>query len=371
MGRALPRAPRDDTTAAALILQRYILRQLLTAFVFAVGGMLFIALPAIAVAAVHRLAGVETAAIVLFIPLLMFGLVPYILPLGYLLATVVTFGRLAADKEWTAIRMAGIQPLWMVAPPLALALLCSLGTSWLVSTKLPRDQTKQRQYQVEVLQRTITNLSPGRTELRIGEFLLKANERRGNEFRQVFIHIPGSGDRGSQTMLADSLTISVDESEQMLVVRLRDARVVHGQHAVRNEQPVVTIDLKELVKPQGKHAQAVRYKTSDEVREMLAVEDDPRRVSKMRYTLHHRMAIATTYVMFCLLGVSTGLLLRRGTQLAALSVAVGYALVYYLTVQLVKPLAEAEQLHPVVAAWAANAGAGALGLVLMWRAFRE
>lgn len=354
-----------------MILQRYILRQLLLAFVFAVGGMLFIALPGIAVAAVHRLAGVETAAIALFIPKLVLGLVPYILPLGYLLAIVVTYGRLAADNEWTAIRMAGIRPLWMVVPPMAFAVVCSLGTVWLISTKLPEDNKKQKQYQIEAVQRTLTNLSPGRTELHIGRFHLTAGERKGNEFRRVFIHIPGRGERKSQSMKARSLRIDVEEDGSVLVIRMQGARVVHGVHVTENENPTFRIDLTELIKPPKNRLGNLRYKTSDEIRELLPYEEDSARAADMRFELHHRNAIATTYVMFCLLGVSTGLLLRRGTQLAALSVAVGYAMVYYLAVQLVTPLAETEQLHPIVAAWACNVVGGVLGIVLIWRAFRQ
>ena len=289
-----------------MTLQQYIFKQLLVAFVFAVGGMLFIALPGIAVAAVHRLAGVETAAIAMFVPKLLLSLVPYILPLGYLLATVATFGRLAADNEWTAIRMAGFQPLWLVLPPMLLAILCSVGTTWLMTTKLPEDQKKEKQYQITALQRTITNLSPGRTELHLGRFRLKAAERRGNEFRRVFIHIPDRRGGPSLSLLAASLSIDVTDGGNVLVIPMRDARIVHGDHDTQVENPTFEIDLSELIRPPKNRLGNLRYKTSSEIVELMDVEPDELRRTEMRFELHHRVAIATTFVMFCLLGRGDG-----------------------------------------------------------------
>jgi len=363
---------QHDTTVGPVILQVYIFRQLLMAFTFAVGGMMFIALPGIAVAAVHKLAGVETAAIVRFIPLLMLGLVPYILPLGYLLATVVTFGRLAADNEWTAIRMAGIHPLWICVPPLILALLCSVGTVWLISTRLPEDKRNQTKYLTEAVTTTITSLSPGRTELHLGRFYLQAAYREGNEFRRAFIHIPGKDGRGSLKLQADSLSIDVDKEDRVLVIRMRDARVVHGSHDFQNANPTVRIDLSELIKPRKRGLRGLRYKTSGEISELLEFEEDPKYVARMRFEVHHRNAMATTFIMFCLLGIPTGLLLRRGTQLAALSMAVGYALVYYvLSLRLAESLAETQIVPPGLAAWSVNIFGVVAGLALSWKALRQ
>jgi lipopolysaccharide export LptBFGC system permease protein LptF len=353
-----------------VILQLYILRQIVVAFVFAVGGMLFIALPGIAVAAVHRLAGVDTAAVLLFVPLLVLGLVPYILPLGFLLATVVTYGRLAADNEWTAIRMAGIHPLRMCLAPLGVAVACSAGTLWLISAKLPEVRRNEKQYQVDALQRTVLGLSPGRTELHLGRFYLHSGYREGNEFRNVVIHIPLP--EGARTLYAESVSIEVEPEAEALLVRMRNARIVHGPVDATIESPLVRLDLARLVKRPEHGYRGLRYRTSAEIADLLAAGGEPGLEQEMRFEVHHRNALATTYLMFLLLGVPTGLLLRRGTQLAALAVAVGYALVYYvLSLRLGKELAAFGVLPPELAAWSVNALGALAGLWLLWRAMRQ
>jgi lipopolysaccharide export LptBFGC system permease protein LptF len=77
-------------------------------------------------------------------------------------------------------------------------------------------------------------------------------------------------------------------------------------------------------------------------------------------------------VLFLLLGVPTGLLLRRGTQLGALAVAVGYALVYYiLSMRFGRHLVANHVLPPVLGAWIVIVAGSLVGLVLMRKAIRE
>src|SRR6185503_838178 len=104
-----------------LKLHLYILRELLVSFAFTLGGILVLTLPAIAAIAVHKLAGVKIMLVLLYIPLIQTGMIPYILPLAFLLAVVVTYGRLAADNEWTAIRMSGRNPAACLMPGAVMA----------------------------------------------------------------------------------------------------------------------------------------------------------------------------------------------------------------------------------------------------------
>jgi len=77
-------------------------------------------------------------------------------------------------------------------------------------------------------------------------------------------------------------------------------------------------------------------------------------------------------LVFLGLGASTGLLLRRGTQLAALAVAVGYALGYYmLSMRLGKELVRLGALPPAVGAWATVSLGAVCGVVLLHRAMKR
>jgi lipopolysaccharide export LptBFGC system permease protein LptF len=76
--------------------------------------------------------------------------------------------------------------------------------------------------------------------------------------------------------------------------------------------------------------------------------------------------------MFLLLGIPTGLLLRRGTQLGALSVAVGYALLYYvLAMRLARDLGSDQVLPPLFAAWSVDIAGSVVGAWLLYKALRQ
>ena len=114
-----------------------------------------------------------------------------------------------------------------------------------------------------------------------------------------------------------------------------------------------------------------RYQRSFELMDALeAGELSPRDARHYRWEFHQRIAQAASCLVFALLGASTGLLLRRGTRMAALAVAVGYALAYWLiALRLGKELAISGDIPPALGGWSAVIVMGTVGVVLTRKAF--
>lgn len=348
-----------------------ILRELVEAFLFAVVGLFVIALPVIAVAAVAKLQGVNTLGVLRFLPLLIAGLVPYVLPLSFLLAVVSTYGRLAADNEWTAIRMAGWSPLRMLLPGLVLALALVAGTDWMLEEFMPPIRRAQEGYRFQAIREQFKELKPGETELQLDKFFLSSAWRDGDDFLNAVLFVPEHGKERARWILAERVRFQFTEREVFLF--MQKARILVGPTDVRNENPVFRIDLEQLQPQKEGTYGKVRHKTSAELAELAR---DPKTTPEKRavyvYEVHNRRALSSTYLMFLLLGVPTGLLLRKGTQLGALSAAVGYALAYYLlSMRLSKELASSRVLPPAVGAWCVLAAGVIVGLYLMRRALRR
>ena len=85
-------------------LERYVLGQLVFAFFVTAAGILFIATPAMAVSAVHKLSGVGTLAVLSYLPLLLAGFVPYATPVALLLALVST-----GVQIWFPVLLSGLR----------------------------------------------------------------------------------------------------------------------------------------------------------------------------------------------------------------------------------------------------------------------
>ena len=377
-----------------MTLELYLLRRLLGGLAFACGGMALVAVPCVLVHAVHKVAGVGMAAVLGYVPILMLELAPYLLPLGFLLAVVSAYGRLAADNEWTAMLMAGIHPLRLARPALWVALVLSGGLYFLSTNVSPSLNYQKRNYGKNSAMQLLQSLNPGRTELRFGEFYLSALERDPDDrnlFRQVFVHLPPSKTRPAQTIFAQAVQIVVEGS--LLTVDMTEPRVADDAVDVRVGRSAAQYDLDELFGTQTKDRGAWRFQTSavlderiDRSRDLVARGGEEalaglshsdgiipfKDLRAAAYELHSRSALVLVCPMFLLLGLPTGLGLRKGSQLAALAAAIAYALAYYLiSMRMGKVLANSAVVPEWAAAWGATLLGSLIGAFFTWRAVRR
>jgi len=379
-------------------LHRYIFRQLLLAFVLSAAGMIFIAMPGIAVGAVHKFGGAGMMSVLRIMPLMVAVSVPYVIPVALLLALVSVHGRLVEQNEWTAIRMAGVSPYSMLLPSTLLALMAGTSVYLLHAEVLPWIQLRNKTIQLGELKQALKNLSRGRTEVQIGDFQLSSTYRDPDDhqsFYDCLIELPPRGDEPPQSFLAEA--VRFDFTDTHMTARLFNARGTQdGVNIDQISETTVSVPLEELT---GKRSRAdfsnPRYSRAPERLEasrridlerqtlpyaLIGLGLRPteamytnwdRKQRRLLHSWHDCWSSAATCLMFVLVGVSTGLLLRRGTQLTALGAAVGYAMLYWIaSLRLGKQLARDGVVEPWVGAWVPLIVFTLLGLWMTRRAFR-
>ena len=354
----------------------YIFGQLLTAFLFASLGMLFIAMPGLAVGAVHKLGSAGMLSVLKYLPLAMGVFVPYVLPVALLLALVSTYGRLAAQNEWTAIRMAGVNPYRMLLPALVLAGAAGAGVFAMNAELLPRIKVREKTMRYELVRDAIKNFSPGKTKIDGDGFYLNAAKRDGedpNIFYDCYIELQLEEEgKQNKSFFADAVKFAVGETD--MLVYLYEARGTAKDNEWNVSYPAFKVDLEKLMaKDEGKVYKSPRYKTSRGLLEILAGDELSESTRwHFLYAWHQRIANAAMCLVFVLVGVSTGVMMRRGTQLGALAVAVGYALLYWVvSMRLGKQLVLNGAVEPWVGAWVPLLLFAIVGLLLTRRAFSE
>jgi lipopolysaccharide export system permease protein len=119
------------------ILHRSIVAELVQIFALALAGLTGVLVMAGIVAEAAR-QGLGPAQIVKLVPLLLPGTLPFTIPATMLFAVALTFGRMAADNELTALRAAGIPILYALWPALFLGAGISLVVWWLNVEFIPR-----------------------------------------------------------------------------------------------------------------------------------------------------------------------------------------------------------------------------------------
>lgn len=349
-----------------MLIQLYVLRQLVVSIVFSLAGLSVIVLPTIAIGAVNKLGGISVDMVARYLPLVVAELVPYLLPMAFLLAVVATYGRLAAERELIAIKMAGIHPAKLALPGFLVALPLVLGTDHLLATVAPELKYRQRTVLREAdVGRFLSGVS-GRNELSFGKNVLKSESTHGNVKTNVQLDVELDG----QQIKVVATEARIDAEGDYLVVRMKDAQVLTENSTAQNARPLYMWKLSELFPVQKKDRTRAKYLTTADLTTALAQEElDPKKREEYRFEIHWRHAFSLTYVLFLLLGLPTGVVLRSSTQLGAFTGAVGYAFLYYvLAMRLGKVLAETGAVAPVLAAWATNGLFLAVGLVLFVRA---
>src|SRR5262245_45092328 len=147
---------------------------------FSVAGLAVIVLPTVAIQAVNKLGAISVGMVARYLPLVVAELVPYLLPMAFLLAVVATYGRLAAERELIAIKMAGIHPGRLALPAFLVALPLALGTDHLLAELSPELKYQQRSLLREAdVSRFLAGMS-GRNLLTFGKNVLKSESTQGS-----------------------------------------------------------------------------------------------------------------------------------------------------------------------------------------------
>jgi lipopolysaccharide export LptBFGC system permease protein LptF len=350
-----------------VLIQLYVLRQLLVSIAFSVAGLAVIVLPTVAIQAVNKLGAISLGTVARYLPLVVAELVPYLLPMAFLLGVVATYGRLAAERELIAIKMAGIHPVRLALPAFLVALPLALGTDHLLAEISPELKYQQRSLLRDAdVSRFLAGMS-GRNLLTFGKNVLKSESTEGSVRRNAELDMELEDGKHVKIIAAEC---RIEVEGDLLVVRMNDARLLTEDTFSYVAAPLYTWKLADIFPPQKKDRSKAKYQTSTDLSTALAnPELAPAEGDEIRYEIQRRHALSATYLLFLLLGVPTGVVLRSSTQLGAFTGAVGYAFVYYvLAMRLGKVLAETGAVAPFVAAWATNGLFLVVGLVFFVRA---
>ncbi|MDA1265506.1 MAG: LptF/LptG family permease [Planctomycetota bacterium] len=353
-------------------LQLYILRQLIVSVAFSVGGLLLVALPGIAVRTVHEIPSARAVHVAQFVAISLQNVVPYVLPICFLLATVATYGRLAYDREWTAIQMAGVRPVKLLLPAVLVGGVLGAFALLLLTQVLPGGKARQRLLLVEATSEALTNLGPGGASLSFGDGAIVLEAVRFDKttglMHQVFLRRTNDA-ATREDYHADSARIEIVDGE--LLAELYELMYVARRDGELTQMWSEEVQVRQRLETE-QASTSPRYLTNAQIRAHVPTVEDKTAVPRYWFELHYRYALAAVFLVFAFLGPATGLIARKGTQLGALSISLGYALVHYiLQMQVAKGLGTSGAWDPVLAAWAPVAVGAVASFWITRRALRR
>jgi lipopolysaccharide export system permease protein len=320
---------------------------------------------------------------------LMAILTTYALPIAFLFGTLVAFGRLGSDHEVLAFRSLGVSLAQLAAPALALALLASAATGWLLQRGEVDARRSVRLLIGEVAARGGVIRAGAFTKLdKQGERMLFVDRRTKDGTLEGVLISDRSDPKRSFTILATSGSFAFDRETAIGHLILRGGDVHFDPESpgsdrtqrISFERFDYSFDMSRVV-GEGPERLRPRDMTREELLAALAhfaahgaappgAKEERRAAYEVQ--LQRRSALAFSPIAFVLLAVplGLGLGLRRGARsLGALLCAV-IAFGYYVLMNAASAYATEGTIPATAALWLPNIVCVGVALPLWWRARR-
>ena len=341
----------------------------------------------------------------------------FALPMGFITATLLVFGRFSADQELTAARAGGVSLLSLITPVLILSLLCCGVSAWFNLSLGPQSRAAFVNLRQELLTSLSSSVIPEKQMIRDFPGVLIFVEKNRNGFLEnITVYDTKNttnAPRHNSFVHAATAHVEPDLAHHTLTITLTNAASVipmaHGPPTInfgrlwpltynfkepsKQTKPKVDDmtfaqlraeleDLKNLDvtgTPEEPAGETNRLeKTSpppaspEEIAAHIRAAETARQgeIERVRVAMHREVAFSFACFGFTLVGIPLGIRLHRRETNIGVGIALGLVVVYYGFVTLATSLATRPELYPHLIVWIPNLIFQAVGAVLLWRADR-
>ena len=324
----------------------------------------------------------------------------YALPMGFITAALLVFGRFSADQELTAARASGISLFSLISPVLLFSLFCCGLSAWFnmelgplsrVAYIILKDQVRNELGKVQLPEGKVINDFPG--------YIFYAAKNNNGNLEDVRILKFGNDTNAETTLRAPRGRIETDLRNKQLILHLYDARTVtfSGARISIGSSPELTLnfdlsvatnrtykpkisdmtfwqlhnELKELEAQLGSPP-VMKGTSSEELRAQLREAKNQRDdlTEPVLVEMNRQIAFSFACFGFTLIGIPLGIRVHRRETNIGVAIALILVLVYYAFIMLGESLSARPEFVPHLILWVPNFIFQAVGAVLLWRANR-
>lgn len=310
------------------------------------------------------------------------SIVAVVLPMATLLASILAFGRFAADRELLAVRSAGMS-LWRMAAPLAAVGLVFSGALLVFNgTLMPDSNMFYKKVFFSIVKQRATVAFKERVFVReFDKYLLYFNDKEdpAGIMKDVYIlELPSGAGIPPRLITAERGNLLVD-TEGMRVKMVLENGVMdqpadmEGRNYSRIEFGSYEIDLNihEALAGGRLFVKGLTEMTYGDLLQALAkVRNVPEQRRPFDVELNQRIALAFAPFFVILIGVPLGALAKRGGGVGVvLSLIVIF--IYYVLLTMGRGFAERGDGPAALILWAPNAFMAVVGFLAFWAATHE
>ncbi len=351
------------------LLQRHLFGELVLNLVFSLVVITSVFFVGMVIQSVARYQDLPMSTILTVIPYFLPRALTFTLPLTMLIATVQTFGRMAADNEITAIRVGGIHLGHLISPVILLGLLLAFLSFHVNSELVPASYRAWKGITRSSFDEVLTKMKVGDHEIELQRHRLSLTAEPDGTFSNLMILERDEDTGETRKTLAERGWISIDPDEEMLLLHLENAVAMWDEGHMTTDDFYIGFSLSQA---QVKIRSPVKESSLLEL--LYRVRRDDLSDQHLRYavTAHKRIALSFASFFFALIGAPLGIYFRRGGRMMAFFISFLIVLiVYYPMLLLGEAVATDGRIPPPAGAWLGNAMVAGIGLILLIRVFRE
>jgi len=358
------------------IINRYLMREITGIFVLGLTIFTLVLLMGRMVKLMEMVVanGVPLAEVLRLIVLLLPSFLVLTIPMAFLLAVLLAFGRLSSDNEITVLKASGLSLGALLPPVLLTASAAALLTLFISVEAVPWGNTGFKQMTMDVARKYAASAIRERIfrdDLPNIVLYVDQYDEARRTMQRVMIQDSRDAER-PLTIFAKSGLISSDDGTGVLRILLKNG-TIHTQQ--KDDYRLISFGEYLLTAESGRSTPLVRTEMDlgiDELRSGIASSKVSSQTRlKMATELHSRFAFPFATFVFAILALPLGLSNRRSGKGSGFTISILILLVYYVLLSFLRTLAEKGGISPVLAVWLPNLTFLSIGLLLLRLASQE
>jgi len=343
------------------ILSFYIIREIASLFLLGIAIFTLILLMGRLIKLTEMVVsrGVPLADVSRMILYLMPSFLVFTIPMAFLLAVLLAFGRLSADNEITVMKASGISLIQFMPPVLACALVAAMMTLAASLVGVPWGNSAFKELSFQILKQNVSATIREKVfwdEIPGMILYTEHYDERLHTLHGVIIH-DGRNPGRPMTIFARDGVVTGGADSQVMRLSLNSGSI----HAAGKGDKYRLVKFGEYVMTVGAQGGVAALGRNEldmgvsELRSRIADVTTPTQSRmKMLSELHGRYAFPFASLVFAFIAVPLGIQNRRSGKSAGFSISIGILLAYYLMLALCRTLAEKGSIPPFIALWLPN-----------------
>lgn len=300
----------------------------------------------------------------------------FTIPMAFLLAVLLAFGRLSADNEIIVLKAGGISLFQMLPPVIfcaVFAVLLGLGTS---TIGVPWGNSAFKDLSFKVLKSNITATIREKTfwdDIPGVVMYTDQYDEQSRTLKGVIIHDGRNSDHPMTIFARDGVVMSADGSQSLLLSLHEGSIHVAGDGGLYR---LVHFGEYSMTVGEKAGSNGISRNASDlRLSELQRQIKDPGTLAKDRLKmlseLQSRFTFPVASLVFAILAVPLGIQNRRSGKSGGFTISIAIILTYYVLMSVVRTFAERGVVPPAIALWIPNLVFLAVGLYFLRMASLE